>query len=59
MEYGDFLKTWTNIESSRLFDGGWKMSSMWLNAVSRTFPCAWNFGDVSCKSSSHQFPILG
>ncbi|KAF8597839.1 cysteine proteinase [Ceratobasidium sp. AG-I] len=47
MEYGDFLRTWTMIERSRLFDRGWKMSSMWLNVNSRNFPCAWNFGDVS------------
>ncbi|QRW14156.1 calpain family cysteine protease [Ceratobasidium sp. AG-Ba] len=47
MEYPDFLNTWTMIERSRLFDRGWKMSSMWLNANSRSFPCAWNYGDVS------------
>ncbi|CAE6435973.1 unnamed protein product [Rhizoctonia solani] len=47
MEYKDFLNTWTMVERSRLFDSGWKMSSMWLNVKSRSFPCAWNFGDVS------------
>ncbi|KAF8597838.1 cysteine proteinase [Ceratobasidium sp. AG-I] len=47
MEYEDFLKTWTMIERSRLFDADWKMSSTWLNVNSRSFPCAWNFGDVS------------
>ncbi|KAB5590082.1 hypothetical protein CTheo_6472 [Ceratobasidium theobromae] len=47
MEYKDFLSTWTMIERSRLFDKEWKMSSMWLNVNSRSFPCAWNFGDVS------------
>ncbi|KAH7333018.1 cysteine proteinase [Rhizoctonia solani] len=47
MEYKDFLNTWTMIERSRLFDSGWKMSSMWLEVKSRSFPCAWNFGDVS------------
>ncbi|KAG9088452.1 hypothetical protein FS749_002148 [Ceratobasidium sp. UAMH 11750] len=47
MEYSDFLKTWTMIERSKLFDSGWKMSSMWLNVNSRSFPCAWNYGDVS------------
>ncbi|KAF8597837.1 cysteine proteinase [Ceratobasidium sp. AG-I] len=47
MEYSDFLKTWTIIERSRLFDSDWKMSNMWLNVNSRSFPCAWNFGDVS------------
>ncbi|CCO35602.1 Calpain-1 catalytic subunit [Rhizoctonia solani AG-1 IB] len=47
MEYKDFLKTWSQIERSRLFDTGWKLSSMWLNVTSRTYPCAWSFGDVS------------
>ncbi|CAE6382095.1 unnamed protein product [Rhizoctonia solani] len=47
MEYKDFLRTWATIERSRLFDGGWKLSSMWLNAASRTYPCAWSYGDVS------------
>ncbi|CAE6493790.1 unnamed protein product [Rhizoctonia solani] len=47
MEYKDFLKTWVTIERSRLFDAGWKLSSMWLNVASRTYPCAWSFGDVS------------
>ncbi|CAE6493781.1 unnamed protein product [Rhizoctonia solani] len=47
MEYKDFLKTWTSVERSRIFDQGWKLSSMWLNVTSRTYPCAWSFGDVS------------
>ncbi|KAG8743739.1 hypothetical protein FRC12_014972, partial [Ceratobasidium sp. 428] len=47
MEYSDFLKTWTMVERSRLFDSDWKLSSMWMNVTSRSFPCAWNFGDVS------------
>ncbi|CAE6421113.1 unnamed protein product [Rhizoctonia solani] len=47
MEYKDFLKTWTTVERSRIFDAGWKLSSMWLNVTSRTYPCAWSFGDVS------------
>ncbi|KEP45949.1 calpain-1 catalytic subunit [Rhizoctonia solani 123E] len=47
MEYTDFLNTWTMVERSRLFDSGWKMSSMWLDVKSRSFPCAWNYGDVS------------
>ncbi|KAF8749002.1 Cysteine proteinase [Rhizoctonia solani] len=48
MEYKDFLKTWTTVERSRVFDAGWKLSSMWLNVTSRSYPCAWSFGDVSC-----------
>ncbi|CAE6382108.1 unnamed protein product [Rhizoctonia solani] len=47
MEYKDFLKTWTTVERSRLFTTGWKLSSMWLNVTSRSYPCAWSFGDVS------------
>ncbi|KAH7322207.1 hypothetical protein B0J17DRAFT_743424 [Rhizoctonia solani] len=47
MEYKDFLRTWTTVERSRIFDAGWKLSSMWLNVTSRTYPCAWSFGDVS------------
>ncbi|CAE6479474.1 unnamed protein product [Rhizoctonia solani] len=47
MEYKDFLNTWTMVERSRIFDSGWKISSMWLDVKSRSFPCAWNFGDVS------------
>ncbi|KAJ1304226.1 hypothetical protein OPQ81_008623 [Rhizoctonia solani] len=47
MEYKDFLKTWVTIERSRVFDAGWKLSSMWLNVASRSYPCAWSFGDVS------------
>lgn len=47
MEYKDFLKTWTLIERSRLFDSSWRMSSLWVNVKSRNFPCAWDFGDVS------------
>ncbi|GAB1523824.1 hypothetical protein RhiTH_006974 [Rhizoctonia solani] len=45
MEYKDFLKTWTTVERSRVFDAGWKLSSMWLNVTSRSYPCAWSFGD--------------
>ncbi|CAE7095601.1 unnamed protein product [Rhizoctonia solani] len=47
MEYKDFLKTWTTVERSRIFDADWKLSSMWLNVTSRNYPCAWSFGDVS------------
>ncbi|CAE6502868.1 unnamed protein product [Rhizoctonia solani] len=47
MEYKDFLRTWTTVERSRIFDADWKLSSMWLNVTSRTYPCAWSFGDVS------------
>lgn len=47
MEYEDFLKTWTMVERSRLFDETWRMSSLWLNVSSLPPPSAWVFGDVS------------
>ncbi|CAE6476497.1 unnamed protein product [Rhizoctonia solani] len=47
MEYRDFLKTWTTVERSRLFDADWKLSSLWINVTSRALPSAWGFGDVS------------
>ncbi|KDQ53933.1 hypothetical protein JAAARDRAFT_38908 [Jaapia argillacea MUCL 33604] len=47
MEYKDFLSTWDTIARTVLFDSTWTMSSQWLNVTSRTFPCAWSFGDVS------------
>lgn len=48
MEYEDFLETWSSVECTQLFDSSWIQSSHWLNVTSRTFPCAWQFGDVSC-----------
>ncbi|CAE6446482.1 unnamed protein product [Rhizoctonia solani] len=47
MEYCDFLKTWSVIDRCRVFDKTWSMSSIWLDAMCRPFPCAWNYGDVS------------
>ncbi|CEL61272.1 hypothetical protein RSOLAG1IB_09894 [Rhizoctonia solani AG-1 IB] len=47
MEYSDFLKTWSVIDRCRVFDKTWSMSSIWLDAMCRPFPCAWNYGDVS------------
>ncbi|KAH7322206.1 hypothetical protein B0J17DRAFT_772780 [Rhizoctonia solani] len=47
MEYKDFLRTWTTVERSRVFGADWKKSSMWLNVASRSYPCAWSYGDVS------------
>ncbi|KAF8704580.1 Cysteine proteinase, partial [Rhizoctonia solani] len=47
MEYSDFLKTWSVIDRCRVFDKTWSMSSLWLDAMCRPFPCAWNYGDVS------------
>lgn len=47
MEYKDFLSTWTYVDRTRLFDDCWIISSLWLNVVARSLPCAWNYGDVS------------
>ncbi|KAF8749027.1 Cysteine proteinase [Rhizoctonia solani] len=58
MEYKDFLKAWATIERSRLFDGRWKMSSMWLNVTARTYPCAWSYGDVITFSVTENSPAL-
>jgi hypothetical protein len=48
----DFLKTWTGIGVTRLFDSSWLLSSQWLTVTARAFPCAWNFGDITCMSST-------
>ncbi|KAH8108535.1 cysteine proteinase [Phellopilus nigrolimitatus] len=47
MEYDDFLKTWTSVERTQLFDPSWIQSSHWLSVESRPAPCAWQYGDVS------------
>ncbi|KZT43642.1 cysteine proteinase [Sistotremastrum suecicum HHB10207 ss-3] len=47
MEYEDFLNTWTVIVRTRIFDSSWCMSSHWLNCKPRSFPCAWDYGDIS------------
>jgi hypothetical protein len=44
----DFLRTWHVIEKTRLFDPSWVLSTQWLNATGRPYPCAWSYGDVSC-----------
>jgi hypothetical protein len=48
MEYEDFLNVWTTIECTQIFDTSWIQSSHWLNTMSRHYPCAWQYGDVSC-----------
>ncbi|QRW14157.1 calpain family cysteine protease [Ceratobasidium sp. AG-Ba] len=59
MEYKDFLNTWTIIERSRLYDEDWRLTSMWMNVTSRSFPCAWSFGDVSFTLSvSEETPAV-
>jgi Calpain family cysteine protease len=52
MEYEDFLKVWTIVERTQLFDPTWIQSSHWLNVTSRAAPSAWQYGDVSCKQRS-------
>ncbi|KAL5632747.1 hypothetical protein ACGC1H_005636 [Rhizoctonia solani] len=47
MEYKDFLATWTIIERCRLFNADWRLSSMWINAETRSFPSPKSFGDIS------------
>ncbi|KAL5482317.1 hypothetical protein ACEPAI_8911 [Sanghuangporus weigelae] len=47
MEYCDFLKTWTYLERTRLFDPSWVVSSHWLSVESRPLPSSWQYGDVS------------
>jgi len=47
MEYEDFMKTWSMVERSRLFDDSWRMSSLWLNVTAQSLPTSWSFGDVS------------
>ncbi|CAE6515547.1 unnamed protein product, partial [Rhizoctonia solani] len=47
MEYTDFLATWTIIERCRLFNSDWRLSSMWIDVETRSFPSAKSFGDVS------------
>lgn len=49
MEYSDFLKTWTYLERTQLFDPSWVVSSHWLSVESRPPPSAWQYGDVSCE----------
>ena len=51
MEYGDFLKVWSVVERTQLFDPTWIQSSHWLCVTSRVAPCAWQYGDVSCMPS--------
>ncbi|KAH7100356.1 cysteine proteinase [Auriculariales sp. MPI-PUGE-AT-0066] len=50
----DFMKTWTMIERSRMFDETWRMSSLWLNVAALPPPSAWTFGDVSFTFSIPQ-----
>jgi hypothetical protein len=44
----DFLRTFTMVGRVRLFDDTWTMSSRWLWAHDKTFPRAWDYGEISC-----------
>jgi hypothetical protein len=53
----DFLECFEQIDRTKLFDSSWVMSSQWLEIPTRTLPCAWSYGDVSCGSwHRHNFP---
>jgi hypothetical protein len=44
----DFLKTFTMIGRTRLFDASWLVSSQWLLVHDKPFPRAWDYGEISC-----------
>ncbi|KIO31140.1 hypothetical protein M407DRAFT_68249 [Tulasnella calospora MUT 4182] len=47
MEYGDFVNLFTMIGRSRVFNSSWVLSQNWIRVQSRTYPCAFSYGDVS------------
>ncbi|KAJ3475010.1 hypothetical protein NLI96_g12118 [Meripilus lineatus] len=47
MEYSDFLKQWGTVESTRLFDDSWMVSSYWMQLRGLDIDRAWSYGDVS------------
>ncbi|RXW23953.1 hypothetical protein EST38_g1919 [Candolleomyces aberdarensis] len=47
MEYDDFLRSFTSIEKTYLFDDSWIVSSQWLNVQPKGQPAAWSYGDLS------------
>ncbi|KAF8309417.1 cysteine proteinase [Clavulina sp. PMI_390] len=47
MEYEDFLKTWTLVHRTRLFDPSWVTSSLWMSARIRLPGLVWDYGDIS------------
>ncbi|KAG9018189.1 hypothetical protein FRB90_011938 [Tulasnella sp. 427] len=47
MEYSDFVNLFTMIGRSRVFNSSWVLSQNWIRVQSRTFPCAFSYGDVS------------
>jgi hypothetical protein len=44
----DFLKTFTMIGRTRLFDASWRVSCQWLLVHDKPFPRAWDYGEISC-----------
>ncbi|KAJ2930744.1 hypothetical protein H1R20_g6338, partial [Candolleomyces eurysporus] len=47
MEYDDFLRSFTSIEKTYLFDDSWIVSSQWLNVQPKGQPAAWSYGNLS------------
>ncbi|KAG8889508.1 hypothetical protein FRB98_003982 [Tulasnella sp. 332] len=47
MEYETFINLFTMIGRSRLFNSSWIQTQHWVKATSRSWPCAYNYGDVS------------
>lgn len=45
----DFLRSFTSIEKTYLFDDSWIVSSQWLNVQPKVQPTAWSYGNLSCK----------
>ncbi|KAJ3479673.1 hypothetical protein NLI96_g8895 [Meripilus lineatus] len=47
MEYRDFLKQFAVLESTKLFDESWVVSSYWMQLRGLKIDRAWSYGDVS------------
>ncbi|KIM33740.1 hypothetical protein M408DRAFT_325348 [Serendipita vermifera MAFF 305830] len=47
MEYSDFLRNWSSIDCTRLFDASWAFSSIWVEAGMFSSLHPWTWGDVS------------
>ncbi|KAG9054724.1 hypothetical protein FS842_004317 [Serendipita sp. 407] len=47
MEFTDFLKHWTTLDCTRLFDASWVSSSIWIQVDGLTSTHPWTWGDIS------------
>jgi hypothetical protein len=45
----DFLKHWSKLDCTRLFDSSWVVSNMWIQVDGLTPLHPWTFGDISCQ----------